>query len=194
MIRLLIVDDQLLVCEGLRTILSTVPDIEVVGIANNGSQAIEFVERLQPDLVMMDLKMPGMNGIHATRAIRERFPTIFVLVLTTYDADEWVFDAIRAGAAGYLLKDSNRETIVSAIRGTLAGQTHVDPNVAEKLFAQVRRATIIDPLTADQVSQLTEREIEVLRLLAQGYSNAIIADRLFLAEGTVRNYVSLIFN
>ena len=194
MIRLLIVDDQQLVCEGLRAILSAVPDIEVVGVATNGSQAIELVERLRPDLVMMDLKMPGMNGIHATRAIRERFPAVFVLVLTTYDADEWVFDAIRAGAAGYLLKDSSRDTIVAAIRGPLAGQTHVDPNVADKLFAQVRRAATADPLTANQINQLTEREIAILRLLAQGYSNAVIADRLFLAEGTVRNYVSLIFN
>lgn len=190
-IRLLIVDDQQLVCEGLRAILSTVPEIEVVGMANEGSQAVELVASLRPDLVMMDLKMPGMNGIHATRAIREQFPAVKVLVLTTYDADQWVFDAIRAGAEGYLLKDAGRDAIVAAVKGTIAGQTHVDPAVASKLFDHVRSGVAPDSSVADSLS---EREIAVLRLLAQGYSNTVIAERLYLAEGTVRNYVSTLFS
>ncbi len=189
-IRLLIADDQQLVREGLRAILSTVAEVEVVGIAEDGSLAVEMVATLRPDLVLMDLKMPGMNGIHATRTIREQFPAVKVLVLTTYDADQWVFDAIRAGAEGYLLKDAGRDAIVAAIKGTMAGQTHIDPAVASKLLDHVRSGVTPDSSVTDQLS---EREIAVLRLLAQGYSNAVIAERLYLAEGTVRNYVSSLF-
>ena len=116
MIRVLLVDDQAVVCEGLRVILNADPDIEVVGVAHNGAQAMEVIPTVMPDLVLMDLKMPVMNGIHATRAIRRDFPAVAVLVLTTYDDDEWVFDAIRAGASGYLLKDSPRDDILAAIK------------------------------------------------------------------------------
>jgi DNA-binding NarL/FixJ family response regulator len=130
-----------------------------------------------------------MNGIHATRAIREQYPHIHVLVLTTYDGDEWVIDAIRSGADGYLLKDSRRVDIVAAIEGTVAGKTHVDPGVADKLFAVVRGASIPDSAV---VASLNEREREILQLLARGLTNADIAQRLSLADGTVRNYVSSI--
>lgn len=190
MIRVMVVDDQMLVCEGLRTILSADPDIEVVGIATDGGQAVEMLPNVKPEIVLMDLKMPGMNGIHATRLIRTQYPAVHVLVLTTYDADEWVFDAIRAGAAGYLLKDSRREEIIAAIKGTLSGQTHVDPAIAGKLFGMVRSGAAPDTTVAEA---LTERERAVLVLMAKGFSNALIAEKLFLAEGTVRNYVSIIF-
>ena len=189
MIRVMIVDDQVVVCEGLRSILSTAPQIEVVGTAYDGQEALDLIPAAQPDLVLMDLKMPGMNGIHATRAIREQYPHIRVLVLTTYDGDEWVIDAIRSGADGYLLKDSRRVDIVAAIEGTVAGKTHVDPGVADKLFAVVRGASIPD---SGVVAELNEREREILQLLATGLSNADIAHRLSLADGTVRNYVSSI--
>jgi len=191
MIRVLIVDDQSVVCEGLRVMLNAAPEIEVVGVAYNGASALELMPTLQPDLVLMDLKMPVMNGIHATRAIRERFPTIPVLVLTTYDDDEWVFDAIRAGAAGYLLKDSRREDIVQAIADTVEGRAHIDPAVANKLLSYVRSGPVPQPQI---VEILSERERDVLRLLAHGLSNADIAGRLSLAEGTVRNYVSTILS
>ena len=187
MIRVLIVDDQVVVCEGLRVILNAAPDIEVVGVAHEGGDALAAIPRLNPDLVLMDLKMPGMNGIHATRAISEQHPTIKVLVLTTYDADEWVYDAIRAGAAGYLLKDSPRDDILTAIRGTMSGGTHVDPAVADKLFNAVRRGP---KSNADIAADLSTREREVLGLLAHGATNTEIAETLHLAEGTVRNYVS----
>jgi two-component system, NarL family, response regulator LiaR len=191
MIRVLIVDDQAVVCEGLRVMLNAAPGIEVVGVAYNGAEALERLPEVQPDLVLMDLKMPVMNGIHATRAIRERSPAVKVLVLTTYADDEWVFDAIRAGAAGYILKDSRREDIVAAVEGAAAGRTHIDPGVADKLLAFVRTgAAPASEIAAD----LSEREQEVLRLLAQGLSNAAIAERLCLAEGTVRNYVSSILS
>lgn len=189
MIRVMIVDDQAVVCEGLRVILNADPEIDVVGVAYDGAQALAVLPNLAPDVVLMDLKMPGMNGIHATRAVREGHPGVAVLVLTTYDGDEWVFDAIRAGAAGYILKDSRREDILAAIKGTAAGRSHIDPAVADKLLSYVRSGAAPDPTIAETLS---EREREVLRLLAHGLTNKDIADKLCLAEGTVRNYVSTI--
>ena len=191
MIRVLIVDDQVVVTEGLRVILNLTTTIEVVGIAHNGVQAIELVGTLKPDLVLMDLKMPIMNGIRATQAIREQYPETYVLVLTTYDADEWVFDAIREGASGYLLKDSEANDIIRAIEGTIEGQTHIDPAIANKLLALARQQ--IQPNTAVFAS-LSERERTMLRYIARGLTNSDIARKLLLAEGTVRNNVSTILN
>ena len=190
MIRVLICDDQAVVCEGLRAILSTVKTIEVVGMANNGTQAVDSVAALHPDIVLMDLKMPVMNGVQATRIIHSRFPKVHVLVLTTYDFDEWVFDAIRSGASGYLLKDTPRENLVSAIQGTVGGKTYIDPAVAGKIFNQISSSSTLDDRALIQT--LNEREKDVLRLLANGMSNPEIAHHLFLSEGTVRNYVSAI--
>lgn len=190
MVRVLICDDQIVVCEGLRAILGTVPEIEVVGVAYDGEKAVQLAEQLKPDIVLMDLKMPVMNGIQATSAIREKLPEIRVLVLTTYDFDEWVFDAIRSGASGYLLKDTPREALVEAILGTAKGRTYVDPAVAGKLFEHISRG--IGPADSSLASQFSERELEVLRLMAHGLSNSDIAARLYLSEGTVRNYVSTI--
>ena len=191
MISVLICDDQDVVREGLRAILSTVPDIEVMGLAGDGAEAVELTEKHQPDVVLMDLNMPGVNGIQATRKIHEKFPKVHVLALTTYDADEWVFDAIRAGASGYLLKGTPRAGLIKAIEGTAAGQTYVDPSVAGKLFTHVSGTTVVhDSTVADSLSP---REREILRLLANGQSNTDIAGQLFLSEGTVRNYVSGIF-
>ena len=192
MIRVLICDDQDVVREGLSVILGTAPGIEVVGVAEDGARAVEFTEKHKPDIILMDLNMPGMNGIQATRMIRERFPSVRILALTTYDADEWVFDAIRAGAAGYLLKDTPRAGLIKAVEGTFNGQTFVDPSVAGKLFAHVAGTTVVHDTTVAQ--SLSPREREVLRLLADGLPNTEIAKQLFLSEGTVRNYVSGIFD
>ncbi len=193
-IRLLICDDQAIVCEGLRAILTPVPEIEVVGVACDGVDAIAQASKSQPDLVLMDLKMPKMNGIQATRAMREQFPSIRVLVLTTYDTDEWVIDAIRNGASGYLLKDTPQEELVRAILDTASGLSHIDPHVAGKLLDHVSHQP--GPIFPDQklISQLSEREREVLRLLATGLSNTEIAQTLFLSDGTVKNYVSTLFS
>lgn len=192
MIRVLLVDDQAIVCEGLKVVLEASPTIRVAGIAHDGSEALRLAETLRPDLdlVLMDLKMPGMNGVQATRELRRLLPQVPVLVLTTYDDDEWVYDAVRAGAAGYLLKDSRREELIAAVEGAVAGRTHVDPAVAARVFAFVREGA--PPAAVPETFGLSEREREVLRLLASGLSNAAIGDRLALAEGTVRNHVSSI--
>ncbi len=191
---LLICDDQPIVCEGLRAMLAPVQQIEVVGVANNGLEAIDQTRRFKPDIVLMDLKMPKMNGVQATKIIREQFSGVRVLVLTTYNADEWVMDAIRNGASGYLLKDTPQEELVKAILNTAKGWNPIDPQVAGKLLDRVVHQTA--PAVQDQklIGQLSEREREVLQLLASGLSNSEIAQKLFLSEGTVKNYVSVIFS
>lgn len=144
-----------------------------------------------PDLVLMDLMMPGVNGVEATRSILAKHPEIKVLVLTTFDDDEWVFDAIRAGASGYLLKDTPRGKVIEAIRGTVTGKAFIDPAVAGKLLEQ-EASPQVQPATKI-IEKLTEREVDVLRLMARGLNNAAIALNMHLSEGTVRNHVSAIF-
>lgn len=188
--KIIICDDQAIVRDGLEMLLKLERDIEIVGVASDGAEAVELVAKKTPDLVLMDLKMPVMNGIEATSQIRNKYPTVKVLVLTTYDDDEWVFDALQAGASGYLLKDTPREELARAIRGTVAGKTYVDPSIAGKVLRQATSHQT-QPTTLI-TANLTDREIEVLRLIARGLSNADIAERLFLSEGTVRNHVSAI--
>jgi DNA-binding NarL/FixJ family response regulator len=190
MIRVLICDDQAVVCDGLEMILSADPEIEVVGTAYDGGEAIEMINDCNPNVILMDLKMPGINGIQATRQIKQKHEDIKILVLTTFGDDEWVFDAIRSGASGYLLKGTPRIELVKAVKGTVLGETHVDPGVAGKLFAHVAQSTSVQETTIAQ--DLSEREMDVLHLLAQGLTNAEIAEQLFLTKGTVRNYVSSI--
>lgn len=188
--RVLVCDDQALIRDGLSLLLGLEQDIVVVGAASDGAEALDLVSELTPDVVLMDLKMPVMNGIEATRRIRRDNPMTRVLVLTTYDDDEWLFDAIRAGASGYLLKDAAREDVIQAVRGTAAGRSHIDPAVAGRLLHRVA-ADDHQPPTA-VTRDLTDREVDVLRLLALGLTNAEIAGRLYLSEGTVRNHTSSI--
>ena len=205
MIQVLITDDQNIVRQGLSVILKHQPGIEVAGLAANGREAVRLVEQVRPDVVLMDLKMPEMNGVLATREIVSKHPEVKVVVLTTYDADEWVFDAIRAGASGYLLKDSDSEQIVAAIKGANAGEVLIDPAVAGKVLAEFNRLAVSRPAMTQPhhlsnsddvmiIEALTERELAVLQEMAQGKSNREIAETLFLAEGTVKNYVSTIIS
>jgi DNA-binding NarL/FixJ family response regulator len=190
MIRVLICDDQELVCEGLKAILGTSDLVKVMGMVYNGLEAIDFLEKNEVDVVLMDLKMPILNGIQATKQIKEKHPEVHILVLTTYDADEWVLDAIRYGADGYMLKDAPRERLLQAIEEVNVGKTPVDSKVAGRLFEQITKIPQKSPTTIG--SNLTDREREVLLLISHGKSNAEIAESLFLSEGTVRNYVSSI--
>lgn len=188
--KVIICDDQAIVRDGLAMLLKLEKDMEIVGTAEDGDAVVSMVDTAQPDVVLMDLKMPITNGVEATRRIKSAHPEVKILVLTTYDDDQWVFDAIRAGASGYLLKDTPRDDLVKAIRGTVKGKTYVDPSVAGKVLNRVSsRQTEPTSLIADK---LTDREIEVLSLIGKGLSNSAIADRLFLSEGTVRNHVSAI--
>lgn len=190
MFKILICDDQKIVCEGLQTIINADPELEVVGTAYNGQEALEMVPATLPDLVLMDLKMPVMNGVLATRQIKNEHAEIYVLVLTTYDDDEWIFDAIRSGASGYLLKDTPPADLIRSIKGTLEGKTFIDPQVAGKLLSEY--ADNFGKSQPPTHYTFTERERDILTLLARGLSNAEIAEKLFLAEGTVRNYTSIL--
>jgi len=192
MIRVLICDDQDIVREGLELILETDTEIDVVGVACDGDEAIKLTEQLKPHVVLMDLKMPILNGIHATREIRTRFPEILVLVLTTYDNDEWVFDAIRAGASGYLLKDTPRERLIESVKETAKGKTPVDPTVAGKLFDHIADTHVTPDTTVFEA--LSEREKEILKLMSVAMSNPEIAEKLYLSEGTIRNHITSIFS
>ena len=190
MYKILICDDQIIVCEGLRTIINDDPDLHVVGTAHNGKEALEAIPELLPDLILMDLKMPEMNGVLATRKIKEKYPEIFVLILTTYDDDEWIFDAIRSGAEGYLLKDTPPGDLIKSIKGTIKGMSFIDPQVAGKILAEYSKNIGIKQPPSHYT--FTERERDILTLLSQGLSNTEIAEKLFLAEGTVRNYTSVL--
>jgi DNA-binding NarL/FixJ family response regulator len=188
--KILLCDDQAVIRDGLEMLLTLEKDFQVVGTAQDGAEAVELAAQKQPDLILMDLKMPGTNGIEATRQIHAKFPNMKILVLTTYDDDEWVFDAILAGASGYLLKDTPRQKIVEAIRGTMDGKSFLDPAIAGKLMNQV--ASNQKQPTSLLVEKLTERELDVLRLIAKGFNNNDVAGQLHLSEGTVRNHVSAI--
>jgi len=192
-IKILLVDDQPLFREGLSTLLSVHPDLEVVGEAANGAEAIRLARSLLPLVVLMDLQMPVLDGVAATRRLHEEQPNCRVIVLTTFDDDELVFDGLRAGAVGYLLKDAPSEKLAEAIRVAARGETFLQPSVAAKVVAEFARLSRKTVTTANPVIEpLSEREIEILRLIAQGASNREIAGTLFLAEGTVKNHVTSI--
>jgi DNA-binding NarL/FixJ family response regulator len=187
-IRVLIADDHPLFREGMRGRLDRVADIAVVGEAQSGDEAVELVHKLEPDVILMDIKMPGLNGIEATREIQQASPQIGVLVLTMFEDDDSVFAAMRAGAKGYLLKDSGGEGVVHAIRAVASGEAVFGPGVAERIIGFFSAPRAAAPQRA--FPELTEREEEVLSLVAQGKSNREIARQLFVSLKTVRNHVS----
>jgi DNA-binding NarL/FixJ family response regulator len=201
-IRILLADDQELIRKGLTIILNHQPDLEVVGQASDGAEVIQQARALRPDVILMDLKMPNVNGIQATRQILSTQSRVQIIVLTTYDTDDWVFDAIRAGAVGYLLKDATTDTLAEAVRSVMRGESQIDPAVARRVLREFQHLT---PQRADEpepeappaemvLEELTGREEEVLQLLAEGLSNKDIATQLVLSEGTVKNHISAILS
>lgn len=190
-IRLLLVDDQALFREGLRLLLSSQPDLKVVGEAGDGEAALQEAARLRPDVVLMDLRMPTLDGVAATRHLLAAQPDCRVIVLTTFDDDEYVFEALRAGAVGYLLKDTASSKLFEAIRAAARGESFLQPSVAAKVVAEFIR---LDQQSARPavplIEPLSERERQVLRLLAAGSTNKEIAAMLFIAPGTVRNHIT----
>ncbi|MFD7481105.1 response regulator [Streptomyces mirabilis] len=194
-IRVLIADDQVMVREGFSVLLGAMPDIEVVGEAVNGRDAVERVRELGPDVVLMDIRMPEMNGIEATREIVAADSAAKVLVLTTFDLDEYVYQALRAGASGFLLKDASARQLADGVRVVAAGEALLAPSVTKRLiteFSMLSDAPRLSATAQAAYGELTERETEVLVLIAQGLSNAEIASRLFVAESTIKTHVSRI--
>ncbi|MCO1659400.1 response regulator [Pseudonocardia humida] len=191
-VRVLLVDDQALFREALGTLLSAGGEVEVVGEAGDGDEALRRAAELAPDVVLMDLRMPVLDGVGATRRLRVEQPGVRVIALTTFDDDEDVFAALRAGAVGYLLKDVSSARLVEAVQAAARGESVLQPSVAAKVVARFAQLPEPDPAPRPQplVVPLSERELEVLRLLADGRSNREIAGELFLAEGTVKNHVT----
>ena len=191
-IRVLLVDDQALFREGLSTLLSVQDDVAVVGEAENGAAALEAIARLKPDVVLMDIRMPVLDGVAATKRITTEFPNCRVIMLTTFDDDEYIFEGLRAGAVGYLLKDVSSTKLLEAIQAASHGDSFLQPAVAAKLVAEFARIKSDPSPPAQQtlVEPLSARELEILGLLAQGHSNREIANSLYLAEGTVKNHVT----
>jgi DNA-binding NarL/FixJ family response regulator len=190
-VRILIVDDQALFREGLRTLLSVQADFEVVGEAANGEEALRQALMLKPTVVLMDLRMPVMDGVTATRRLREALPLVKILVLTTFDDDEYVFEGLRAGAVGYLLKDVSSDKLFEAIRAAGRGEYFLLPSITAKVVAEFSRLSRLSPAPADELEEpLSPRELEILRLVATGASNREIADILVIAEGTVKNHLT----
>ena len=194
MVRVLICDDQTVVREGLAAILSTDPEIEVVGLAGNGQEALDLVPEARPDVVLMDLKMPVMNGVQATQQLRQAHPQVFVLVLTTYAADEWVFDAIRAGRFRLSVEGYPARRTARRHQGHGAGRVLPGPGRRRQGHAPGHDQPSRRACARDAGRSFTERELEILGLIARGHSNPEIAQRLHLARGTVRNYVSAILD
>lgn len=190
-LRLLIVDDQTLMREGLKTILSLEEGFDVVGTAEDGVAALDFLSRERVDLVLMDVRMPRMNGVECTREIAARFPTTKVLILSTFAEDEAIYDALRAGAVGYLLKDLPAEKLVSAMRDAVSGMVAMQPEVMQSLLSRVPKEDGKDK--SDIKGRLTPREWEILCLMAEGLSNKEISGKLYISEGTVKNYISTIY-
>ena len=190
MIRVLLVDDEELVRSGLRLILSTEPDVDVVAEAADGEQALALAERHQPDVVMLDIRMPGLDGIEVARRLAASGSSARVVVLTTFDNDDYVYGALRAGASGFLLKDAPATQLVTAIRAAAAGDAVLAPSVTRRVVDELGRRQA--PMAIQRLDVLTDRERDVLTLMAEGCSNAEIGDRLFITEGTVKTHVARI--
>jgi DNA-binding NarL/FixJ family response regulator len=193
MISLLIADDQDLFRQGLATLLSLEEDLQVVGQACNGQEAVTLAAQLQPDVILMDMRMPICNGVEATQQIHQQYPWIRILVLTTFDEDEYIWQSLQAGALGYLLKSTPSEQLATAIRSLQQGYSQLGPTIAPKVFAQIN-PLLVDNAVPKHLDKLSQREHDVLMLIGRGLNNREIASHLYLTEGTVKNHVTQILS
>ncbi|MBP7176948.1 MAG: response regulator transcription factor [Thermoclostridium sp.] len=192
-IKILLVDDQVLFYSGLKTILDLESDLQVIGTAADGREAVRLADRLRPDIILLDIRMPGMDGVMCVKAIRENHPDIKLLMLTTFNDDEYILDALANGANGYLLKDIEVGKLVEAIHDAMAGKMILPSDVAGKLAAGINKIKQVKP-AAGLLELLSDRELEVARMMVQGFSNRQISSALYISEGTVRNYISVIYD
>lgn len=191
MIRIMIVDDQSLIRDGLAMILNLRPELEVVGTASDGDEVVKKVKQLQPEIILMDIRMPRMNGVEGTRLVREKFPYIKVLMLTTFSDSELIFEALEQGASGYLLKDMETDAIAQAILTVHSGGVVLPQDITAQIIEELKKTKVaVECNPPEQLKQLTEREVDVLRAIGLGLNNKEIAEKLFITEGTVKNHVS----
>ena len=193
-IKVMLVDDEQLIRSGLKIMLETYPDIEVIHQAGNGREAFECCKKEVPDVVLMDIRMPDSTGIEGTKLIKEAYPDVKIVMVTTFQDTEYIVEAMQYGASGYLLKDSSYEAIYDGIKVALSGKVVMDATVSEKLVMQPKAQTTTDQQTDISSFGLTEREIELIRLVSQGLNNKEISEALFLSEGTVKNNISTILS
>lgn len=193
MIKVLLVDDQQLLAEGLRSVLETSDEIEVLGIAGNGVQALEMCAALKPDVVLMDIRMPDMNGVAATKHIKEADKDVKIIILTTFDDSDYILSALNNGASGYLLKDIGSTALISAIKNAYAGDTILPSNIARKVTAAAAMVSSDKEYKLKKAFNLSEREVEIALMLGDGFTNRQIASVLKLSDGTARNYISSIY-
>lgn len=197
MIKVLIAEDQELIRQSLEIMLSNKPDIEITGAAENGREAIRLTRKLMPDVILMDIRMPEMDGVQCIKIIKENYPEIKIIVLTTFDDDEYVFNALKNGASGYLLKGISVGELTEAIRTVAKGGTLINPNIASKVvkfFSQMAHADYTIKVDDEAVRELSKNEMRIIQLIGSGMSNKEITDKLKFSEGTVRNYISSILN
>lgn len=193
MIKVLIVDDQKILAEGIRSVLETSSELEVVGLAYDGEEGVAAAGSLRPDVVLLDIRMPGMNGVIATREIKNRYPEIKVIILTTFDDSDYILDAINYGASGYLLKDINAETLIDAVKNAMNGDTILPSRIAAKVATAAKMVSSDREIKLRKAFSLSEREVGIAVMLYEGFTNRQISSALAISEGTVRNYISSIY-
>lgn len=195
MIKIMIADDQELIRESLKIVLGASPDMEVCAVAADGNQVLSLIKKEKPDVILMDIRMPGMDGVECTRIVKEKYPDIYIIILTTFDDDEYVYGALKYGASGYLLKGISMKELTEAIHTVVNGKAMINPEITDKvvkLFNKMARSNYAIQVNDEKAEQLTKTEWKVIQKIGCGFSNKEVASELFLSEGTVRNYLSSI--